>query len=357
MSDGVNGEKRGATGQADQADQAGQANRPGPPDAETPAAPAARAATAAAVTWASVVAVLLLTLPWAVRDRLPDPLATHWGGEAPDGSTSLLAAAVGPALCWAAVVAAAAVARWRAGAAARPWVGAGLGFTGALLVGAQASIVHANLDRPDWQHARPVGPAVAVALAAAVAVGLLGRGLARRRGPGPLPVTASDAPGLDLPDGQRAVWLSRTVNPWLGLLAGVFGVGAVAAALAALGGLGGPGWALFAPLAVVAVTAAGCSSVQARVTERGLDVAFGPFGWPARHWSTADVAAARAEQRTPAQVGGWGYRLSGLGTTVMLRRGECLVVRPRRGVEFAVSVDDAERGAALLNTLAARRAG
>jgi hypothetical protein len=47
-----------------------------------------------------------------------------------------------------------------------------------------------------------------------------------------------------------------------------------------------------------------------------------------------------------------GYRVSGLGTTVMLRSGECLVVRTRdKGREFAVSVDDAERGAALLNAL------
>ncbi|MFD8414867.1 hypothetical protein ACFV2Q_24440 [Streptomyces sp. NPDC059650] len=41
----------------------------------------------------------------------------------------------------------------------------------------------------------------------------------------------------------------------------------------------------------------------------------------------------------------------------MLRPGTCLVVRPRTGPEFAVSVDDAERGAALLNALAARQSG
>ncbi|GGR82660.1 hypothetical protein Snoj_40460 [Streptomyces nojiriensis] len=49
------------------------------------------------------------------------------------------------------------------------------------------------------------------------------------------------------------------------------------------------------------------------------------------------------------------YRLSGLGTTVMLRSGECLVIHPRRGREFAVSMDDAERGAALLSALSAQR--
>ncbi|MFJ6646509.1 hypothetical protein ACIQPS_12715 [Streptomyces sp. NPDC091290] len=37
----------------------------------------------------------------------------------------------------------------------------------------------------------------------------------------------------------------------------------------------------------------------------------------------------------------------------MLRRGECLVVRVK-GKDFAVSVDDAERGAALLNSLGAK---
>lgn len=39
----------------------------------------------------------------------------------------------------------------------------------------------------------------------------------------------------------------------------------------------------------------------------------------------------------------------------MLRGGECLVIRPSKGREFAVSVDDAERGAALLNSLRASR--
>ncbi|WP_328793045.1 MULTISPECIES: hypothetical protein [unclassified Streptomyces] len=44
-----------------------------------------------------------------------------------------------------------------------------------------------------------------------------------------------------------------------------------------------------------------------------------------------------------------------MGTTLMLRSGECLVIHVRRGGEFAVSVDDAERGAVLLNALSAQR--
>lgn len=80
------------------------------------------------------------------------------------------------------------------------------------------------------------------------------------------------------------------------------------------------------------------------------------LGRPVRRWQAAEIESARAENRTPAQAGGWGYRLGGLGTTVMLRGGECLVIRMRgKGEEFAVSMDDAERGAALLNALNAPR--
>ncbi|MFE6750846.1 DUF1648 domain-containing protein [Kitasatospora purpeofusca] len=301
------------------------------------------------------VLALLLGLPWVARNRLPEPLATHWNGTRADGSMSFAAAVGFPAALWAASVAAAAVARWRGGQQGKVWSAVGLAFGGALLTGVQASIVSANLDRPTWQDARPLGAEVLLVLVAAVAAGALAWWLARPQGPGPLAATVADGPRLDLPDGQRAVWLSRAVNPWLGLLAAVTGLGATGAALAGFAGLGGAAWATAAPLAVVALAGLGCSSVQARVTERGLDVGFGPLGRPSRHWDPEEIVSARAETRTPAQVGGWGYRLSGLGTTVMLRRGECLVVRPRKGAEFAVSVDDAERGAALLNTLTAPR--
>jgi hypothetical protein len=109
------------------------------------------------------------------------------------------------------------------------------------------------------------------------------------------------------------------------------------------------------PFALASVLVLGCASVQARVSDKGVEVSFGPFGWPTRRWPVEAVESARVETRTPAQVGGWGYRLSGLGTTVMLRSGECLVLRTAKGKDFAVSVDDAERGAALLNSLKARR--
>lgn len=210
----------------------------------------------------------------------------------------LWAASLFPALIWGVMATTVALVLWRARATsnsgARGWVGATLGSGGVLLLGGQAAVVRANLDHSDWREADTV-------------TGCRCHSSGSRRG--------GTGGGL---------------------------IGAEAALLAG-------------PFALASVLVFGFASVQARVTERGLEVAFGSLGWPARRWPTDAIAAARVEARTPAQVGGWGYRLSGLGTTVMLRSGECLVIRTHTGKDFAVSVDDAERGAALLDSLNTQR--
>ncbi|WP_073950711.1 DUF1648 domain-containing protein [Streptomyces kebangsaanensis] len=317
--------------------------------------------------WTVGTAVLIAALPWAARHRLPDRLATHWGfdGSAPDGSMPLWAACVVPALIWLALCAGVEAARWRAGrdarAATRPWAVAVLPTVGVVIGGVQAAVVRANLDRTDWHQARLSAGWVVASAVAALLAGAGGWLVSTRQRPAG-PATAGQdghGPRLELPEGERVVWFSRTTNPWLHLLAAVTGLVAVAALVALVGGLAepGPAWALFAPCALASLVVAGCASVQARVSEHGLEVSFGPLGWPVRRWTPDAVESARVENRTPTQVGGWGYRLSGLGTTVMLRAGECLVIRARgRRTDFALSVDDAERGAALLNTLRARQA-
>ncbi|MFD5618131.1 DUF1648 domain-containing protein [Streptomyces yangpuensis] len=309
-----------------------------------------------AAVWITGVFALLAALPLATSGRLPERVATHWGGAAPDGSMPVWAASAFPALIWAVLALGTVILTRRTGAPATSWAGAALAFTGVFMAGTQASIVRANLDRADWREAGSVGLGITLTFVAALTAGALGR-IAGRRGELPSPAAAAGAgagPSMEIPTGQRLVWLSRTTNPWLHLVAAVTGVAALAAALAAAGGLlTGMQWAVVTPFALASVLTLTFSSVRARVTEKGLEVAFGPLGWPARRWAPQDIESSRAESRTPAQVGGWGYRLSGLGTTVMLRAGECLVIHPRKGAEFAVSVDDAERGAALLNTLSA----
>ncbi|MEV7795821.1 DUF1648 domain-containing protein [Streptomyces sp. NPDC087512] len=315
-----------------------------------------------AMVWTAGVTVLLAGLPLTVRDRLPDRLATHWGlGEAaPDGSMPLWAASLFPALLWLVTAVAATAPLLRGGPAARPWTAVLLLPTGVVLAGVQTAVVRANLDRADWHEARQPTAWVFVILVAALLAGVGGRLVATRRAADRADGTGDGpgAPVLEIPEGRRLVWFSRTANPWLQSLAAVTGLVAVAALVALAGGLADTEglWPLFAGCAVASLACALSSSVQARVSERGLEVSFGPLAWPRRRWAPGDIETARAEVRRPAEVGGWGYRISGLGTTVMLRAGDCLVVRPRgRRTDFAVSVDDAERGAALLNALAADR--
>ncbi|MFG2948312.1 DUF1648 domain-containing protein [Streptomyces adustus] len=312
-----------------------------------------------AVGWGVGVLALLVALPLAASGRLPDRLATHWeaGSGRPDDSMPLWAAALFPALIWGvlAFVVVLTLRRAEVGRGVPGWAAAGLGFGGVTLLGAQASVVRANLDRTEWHEAGSVTSGVVVTLVVAVAAGAAGL-LAARRAPDE-PRSAVDGPTLDIPAGQRVVWLARTSNSWLHALAALTGLLAITVVVSAFAGLADlPFLLAAAPFAFASALVLGCSSVRARVSEQGLDVAFGPFGWPTRHWAAEDIESARVESRTPAQVGGWGYRLSGLGTTVMLRGGECLVIHPSRGREFAVSVDDAERGAALLNSLSARHA-
>ncbi|WP_326847164.1 DUF1648 domain-containing protein [Streptomyces kaniharaensis] len=298
------------------------------------------------------MSALLVGLPWLARHRMPDQVATHWSGSHPDDSMTLTAAALFPAGVWLLVVLGAAVAHRFPGGRASGVPGTLLASGGVLLTGAQASIVHSNLDRSRWQDAAPVDVWVVAIVVGAAVAGLLAWFATRR--PGTAAGSQPRGPVMTIPAGEQLIWLSRTSNPWLQLLAAVLGTGAAGTALPAATGLTGLNWPLLVPLALMAPAVLACSSVQARVTATGLDIGFGPFGWPKRHWSPTDIESARAEDRTPAQAGGWGYRVNGLGTTVMLRRGACLVVRTHQGAEFAVSVDDAERGAALLNSLTAK---
>ncbi|MFF7752025.1 DUF1648 domain-containing protein [Streptomyces sp. NPDC007971] len=349
---------------------------------------AARWATA---VWTAGVAAVIAVLPWAASGRLPGRLATHWsgtGGGTPDGSMPLWAASAVPALIWLVLTLVLPLTttalRRRAGAGSRPATRTAPGTAprtatpptphtatrpttgtagrpvsavallsgGVLLVGAQAAVIRANLDRTDWHEARLPAVWIVALLATALAAGA-GAWLLTTRGQDPSPAVAPTPP-LEIPDGQHLAWFSRATNPWLHGAALLTGLAAAASGAALAAGLVGTGpfFPVFAGAGLASCSLAACASVRVRVSEHGLEVAFGPLGRPRRRWAAGDIESARVEHRTPAQAGGWGYRLGGLGTTVMVRGGECLVVRLRgRRSEFAVSVDDAERGAALLNAL------
>ncbi|MFJ9775139.1 DUF1648 domain-containing protein [Kitasatospora sp. NPDC101157] len=333
-----------------------------------------RGALWGAVVWTLGVAALLVAMPMSARDRLPDRVATHWSGSRPDGSMPLATAALFPAAIWLLVAVALAVAlRFRTGQA-RGLAGPVLAATGVLLSGAQASIVRANLDRARWLDAAPMGFEVVLIIVAAGLAGALawlatrrptttGTGTGTGMGTGLVigstaPAARPGAPVLEPRAGERLVWLSQASNHWMQTLSSVLGLLSVPGVmLAASGRTGSVDWRAVTCFGLGAVVTLLCSSVRVRVTEAGLHVGFGPFGWPARRLAPAELVSARVERLTARQAGGWGYRVHRGGSIVFLRRGECLVVRTVRGRDFAVSVDDAERGAALLNALIARTAG
>ncbi|MFC5753983.1 DUF1648 domain-containing protein [Actinomadura rugatobispora] len=306
---------------------------------------------------------LIPVAPLALRDRLPDPLATHWDGSGvPDGHSSFTAWTLMCAVTWL-VFCASAVAVGLSGwgrRKVRGFTGATLGAGAGLTAGMIATTVRANLDRPSYREAGELGGGpVALVLLGAVVIALVGWMLGATGPDRPDAPPPGEEPRLRtrLGRGQRPVWVGYVRSRWVFLLGGALAVAGVLGALLALvlPEPLTPGMPLAGPLLALAVAGlAGLTLSSARVTVdgRGLAVAFGPIGRPVRRIPLETVSSAWVEERRPVEVGGWGYRLSGKGTTVMLRKGECLVVQHGPGdARFAVSVDDAERGAALLNAL------
>ncbi|MBD0696001.1 hypothetical protein BG452_22520 [Streptomyces sp. CBMA123] len=313
-----------------------------------------RAALWGAVVWILGVAALLVALPLTARDRLPDQVATHWSGSRPDGSMPLTVAALFPAGVWLLVAIGLAVALRVGPDRSRGIAGPVLATTGVLLAGAQASIVRANLDRTRWQDAAPMGVEVVLIIAAAGLAGALAW-LATRRAATETAPARPGAPVLAAKPGERLVWLSEASNHWLQVLAAVLGLISVPGVLlAASGRTESVDWVSVVLFGAGSVTVLFCSSVRVRVTGDGLHVGFGPFGLPTRHLAPEEIAHARVENLTARQAGGWGFRAFRKGTGVFLRSGACLVVHTVRGTDFVISVDDAERGAALLNALVER---
>ncbi|WP_214417299.1 DUF1648 domain-containing protein [Sphaerisporangium fuscum] len=309
--------------------------------------------------WFVAVTVVLVAVPLALRDRLPEPLATHWGlsGRADRAMSfgSWLALVV---VLWALIAGFAMyrVVRPAAGARRvrmRP-AAALLAGAGAAALGLQWAGLAANLGRPDWRDAGPLGWQTLLVVAAAILAGTIGRLVVPSE---PEDAAAAEVPGrrLRLRAGQRAVWISSASNPWS---VGLAAAGLLGALVLAATGLTVPvaGATVTAgPLAFVGVVGLALSRVGVRVSDKGLVISFGPLAWPRRTVALGRIQSARAEDRRPSEVGGWGFRgLPGM-STIMIRGGECLVVRYSSGGEIAVSVDDAERGAALLNTLVAER--
>jgi hypothetical protein len=298
-----------------------------------------------AAIWAIPAAILFVIVapPLVLIGRLPDPLAVHWGADgAPNGSMPFW-----PSLgflggfwlvAWIGLLLAG-----RHGAPSSPALAVTY-YLGGILAAVQISIVDRNLNADDWRQADHLewwGAAlvILVALTAGVAGWFLGTGAGFMR-------TATEpgtVPSAGLVEGERGTWAGTAAVHWPVLLA-----------LVALGSIP----FLPAPLrwipAVVALLVGLFTAVRVTVDEGGMRVGFGWFGWPRRRLRLEDISRAEVVAVRPIAYGGWGYRIRPGVTALIVRAGPAIrVVRPDKR-DLVVTVDDAERGAGVLNDLLCR---
>ena len=306
---------------------------------------------------AAAVTTTLIWLP-----RLPDPAATHWsGGDGPDGfgpgwTFPLIGALLGiviPGSLWA-------FARFGARGASRPrWsamqrglVAFGLGAT-VSMQGLLLTCVGVQLDVPDARDAPGVDAQVALSFIAWVVATVLGWfaqpkvRLERDSEPAAAP--------LELGAEERAVWVrdARGSGVFIAVMIGTLLL--MSAAAVWTWTLGSEVWWVNALLAVF-VAAAGltCCAFRVRADARGLEVR-AVVGWPVFRVPADDIESVTATRIAPlADFGGWGLRWAPGRVGVVLSAGEGIMVRRRDGGVFAVTVDDADTGAALLAAAAAR---
>ncbi|MEU5614227.1 DUF1648 domain-containing protein [Streptomyces sparsogenes] len=289
----------------------------------------------------------------ALRDRLPDPLATHFpaSGKADgfSGAGSFVGVAVALLAVQGAVFAVLAHRTSRSLGSLRPLIACAYGESG-LLGYAFPATLFANADVPDAADVRLPMWQLAMALACALpagAVGWLLAGADARSADRP----AGEPHRLPLGKGEVASW-TRTVTSRVLLAVGLALVGAGAILAFAVS----PGSGL--PMTIMGVIAVLLSACRVTVDRRGLTVA--P---PVVRLPRLRVPLGRIEEATSRPVdafgdfGGWGYRIRAGRSGLVMRSGDALCLRLTTGKEFVVTVDDARTAAALLNTLVDRGAG
>lgn len=309
------------------------------------------AAWSSAVALALLAAAAVVAAAWA--GDLPDPVASHWGsGGTPDGFasltsyvTTLVAVGAVSVLGFGALAAfwGRSASTRRLCAAVSVWVA---GFLAVVVVGslhAQRGLADAaTADGPGWLPVVAVLGGLVLAVPAALVVHP-DPPLAARSAVEP------DAPRATVHPGERAAWVGRASGgPMPAVIAGT------AALLVAVAALTRE-WELLVIPVVVALALVATAAFTVRVAADGLTVR-SVLGWPRTHVPAAEVLRADAVEVRPLRdFGGYGWRLGRRGRTgVVLRAGEALEVTRTGGRRFVVTVDDAARAAALLNTLADR---
>ncbi|MFW0792676.1 hypothetical protein AAFP30_02565 [Gordonia sp. CPCC 205515] len=296
---------------------------------------------------AAAVGALMLA-SW--RDRLPDPVASHWSTHGVNGYSSLTAvivfvlvtgvvgALIGAALCWRVVEP----------AVVRSIVGIVAGVSVSVIVmivattGAQRGVTDASgVPTPTWQ--------IAVALVIGLAVGFVCAALVPRWHNPAAPGSDPHLPMADLDATERFSW-TRTVSssPMTGVIVG--GAFIVIAALAVLT----RSWPMAVLMVILAVPMVMLWSIRVTVDRSGVTVR-SAIGWPRIRIPVDDIDHAEVvDVRAIGDFGGYGYRLCVHGKLkgakgFVLRSGPGLLIGRTDGRREIIVVDDADTAAGLVN--------
>ena len=340
---------------------AGMTGLPGLPGA--PAAPHRGLAAALVGVMEAALLATMVAVPAALWSRLPPRLTDHWtlagtaNGSAPRLVTFLVLGAIavpGTALFlagWFAGRRAGRVGRLRPG---RTVAGTAVGlaaigvFLTAMATGTVLLVSVVNLGGRGLR-SDSVGPGAMPLLVGGSALVTAFAGLVLRRYGG---FGASDGSAtlasLGLRAGERAVWSGRARAVWA-LPAGAVLVAAGALTLALAGRWWDPGLVLL----IAGTMMLGFTSVRVTVAARGVSVAYGVLGLRLTRIPLSRIESAAAVDLRSFSFGYRGSLLLLGSAAVILRRGPALRLTLRDGKTFAVTVDDAATGAALLNDLIA----
>ena len=294
--------------------------------------------------WAGVVlvpavAVILITcLPILLRDRLPDPMAIHWGieGEANGsmafwGSVAMIGGMA--VLAWVALVS---ISRKRLPVS---MASATVHYLLFLLAAVQVSGVMANLDVADWRSAP--GPS-GLEIVGVIAIGVVGAVLGWYLGDRFLgySTVSKESPSVGLSANETAVWVSSARSLW----------GIIPAVLLLIGAPFAPGWNAVG-LILIGLIVSQVSLISGEVSEAGFRGWFGWVGWPRRRIPLEEIERAEVVDVNPMAYGGYGFRARPGETAWIVRKGPGLRVVRKEGRDLVATLPDPEEGAGLLNDL------
>lgn len=322
---------------------------------------------------ALITVAIVLVLVW--MPRLPNPAATHWSGTGgPDGFGSpwsyvWMLALVGYGivlLMWGIV---AFTSRLPLPATKRvmpAWSGYqrflvafAFGFAVFLPIPALASVI-VQLDLSDARKAGSIGVSLWIGFVAWALATLLGCAVQPK-----VEVRLSSEQSVEaipLSASERAVWFGE-VRPskaflWLILLTVVVMLGAAALVFFVPAD---PGYEAAKNTATIVTGGLALLVVllcimtawfRVRIDARGLE-ARSVLGWPVFRLPAADVQRVETAQINPlGEFGGWGLRWAPGRFGIVMRSGEGLVATRNDGRLFAITVDDAEKAAAVLAAVA-----